>query len=172
LLVWQILGGKYREHVRIYADCHAGDALESITPLLVPRGFGVLKFDLDVPTPYETEEYNRDLSHLEIEHMASLVAATREAVGMGVGLAIDYHWNYGVQAAIDLARGEDWSGQWAIFFRILLTDDAAWHRLRDVATKVVWELARQLDFPGIGVFPYHNVRSVSAQSMLQEPAWA
>ena len=35
--IWQILGGKYRDSVRIYADCHAGDALESITPLLVPR---------------------------------------------------------------------------------------------------------------------------------------
>ena len=68
--------------------------------------------------------------------------------------------------------GEDWSGQWAIFFRILLTDDAARHRLRDVATKVVWGLARQLDFPGMGVYPYHNFRSVSEQSMLQEPAWA
>jgi len=71
---------------------------------MAARGFGILKFDVDVPTPYETDEYNRDLSHLEIEHMASLVAATREAVGMGVGLAIDCHWNYGVQAAIDLAR--------------------------------------------------------------------
>ena len=68
--------------------------------------------------------------------------------------------------------GEDWSGQWAIFFRILLTGDAARNRLRDVAPKVVWELARQLDFPGMGVFPYHNFRSVSEQSMLQEPAWA
>ena len=68
--------------------------------------------------------------------------------------------------------GEDWSGQWAIFFRILLTDDAARHRLRHVATRVVWELARQIDFPGMGVFPYHNFRSVSEQSMLQEPAWA
>jgi hypothetical protein len=68
--------------------------------------------------------------------------------------------------------GEDWSGQWAIFFRILLTDDAARLRLRDVATRVVWELARQLDFPAMGVFPYHNFRSVSEQSMLQEPAWA
>src|SRR2546425_4710523 len=37
LPIWQILGGKYRDYVRIYADCHAGDALESISPLLVPR---------------------------------------------------------------------------------------------------------------------------------------
>ena len=57
--------------------------------------------------------------------------------------------------------GEDWSGQWAIFFRIVLTDDAARHRLRDVANRVVWGLAQQLDFPGMGVFPYHNFRSVS-----------
>ena len=68
--------------------------------------------------------------------------------------------------------GKDWSGQWAIFFRVVLTDEAAKHRLRDVATKVVWGLARQLDFPGMGVFPYHNFRSESEQATLQEPAWA
>lgn len=149
--IWQILGGKYRDEVTVYADCHAGDALESITPLLVPRdpewmrreggearrskvslkhhgwdasgqdhlspaaygvrarqmverGFRMLKFDVDVPTPYETDEYNRDLSHPEIEHMAMLVAATRQAVGREIGLAIDCHWNYNVQAAIEMAR--------------------------------------------------------------------
>jgi hypothetical protein len=68
--------------------------------------------------------------------------------------------------------GEDWSGQWAIFFRVVLTDDAAKRRLRNVAAKVVWGLARQLDFPSMGVFPYHNFRSVSEQAALQEPAWA
>ncbi len=68
--------------------------------------------------------------------------------------------------------GEDWSGQWAIFFRIVLTDEAAKRRLRDVATKVVWGLASRLDFPGMGVFPYHNFRSVSEQATLQEEAWA
>lgn len=149
--IWQLLGGKYRDHVRVYADCHAGDALESITPMLFPRtphwmrtdatsdrqsvvsvkhhgwdasggdhlspeayarraremvdrGFRILKFDVDVPTPYETDEYNRDLSHPEIEHMAALVGAVRDAVGKEIGLAIDCHWNYGVQAAIELAR--------------------------------------------------------------------
>ena len=68
--------------------------------------------------------------------------------------------------------GEDWSGQWSIFFRVVLTDDAAKRRLRDVATKVVWGLARRLDFPSMGVLPYHNFRSVSEQEALQEPAWA
>ncbi len=71
---------------------------------MASRGFRILKFDVDVPTPYETDEYNRDLSAAEIEHMASLVAATRNAVGTEIGLAVDCHWNYSVQAAIDLAR--------------------------------------------------------------------
>ena|SRR5579862_5471331 len=68
--------------------------------------------------------------------------------------------------------GEDWSDQWAIFFRIVLADDAARHRLRDVTARVVEGLAEQLDFPGLGVFPYHNFRSLSEQEMLREPAWA
>lgn len=68
--------------------------------------------------------------------------------------------------------GEDWSGQWAIFFRIVLTDEAARRRLRDIATRVVRGLANRLDFPGMGVFPYHNFRSVSEQAKLQEEAWA
>lgn len=68
--------------------------------------------------------------------------------------------------------GEDWAGQWAIFFRIVLSDDAARRRLREVAEKVEWGLAKQLDYPGMGVFPYHNYRSASEQALLREPAWA
>jgi hypothetical protein len=68
--------------------------------------------------------------------------------------------------------GEDWSGQWAIFFRIVLSDDAAQGRLRDIAAKVLRGLENRLDFPSMGVFAYHNFRSVSEQAMLQEEAWA
>lgn len=68
--------------------------------------------------------------------------------------------------------GEDWSGQWSIFFRFILTDEAAKNRLPDVRSKVVWGLARELDFPVLGVYPYHEFRSESEQARLQEPAWA
>ncbi len=67
---------------------------------------------------------------------------------------------------------EDWSAQWAIFFRAVLSDDAARRRLRAVADRVVLELARELDFSALGVFPYHNFRSESEQAVLQEAAWA
>ena len=148
--VWRLLGGKYRDEVRVYADCHAGEALESINCVLAPRtpcwdpdadpgqfgavsvkhhgwdaskpehltaeayakqavemasrGFRMLKFDVDVPMPYETDEYNRDLSAQEVEFAASLARSARQAVGAEIALAIDCHWNYGVQAAIDLGR--------------------------------------------------------------------
>ena len=68
--------------------------------------------------------------------------------------------------------GEDWSGQWAIFFRVILSDEASEKRLRDVATQVVWRLADSLDFPALEVFPYHNFRSVSEQAVFREEAWA
>jgi gluconate/galactonate dehydratase len=35
--LWRLLGGKFRDRVRIYADCHAGEALESYSSVLVAR---------------------------------------------------------------------------------------------------------------------------------------
>lgn len=91
-----------------------------------------------------------------------------------------------IQAAIDATEkslapdivriryeiGKDWSDEWAIFFRIVLTDDAAKNRLLDAMNKVSASLRRQLDYPGLGVYVYHNFRSVSEQAVLREPAWA
>ena len=73
---------------------------------------------------------------------------------------------------IRYSMSEDWSGQWAIFFRIVLSDDAAKNRLREAADNVVWRLAEHLDFTALGVFPYHNFRSESEQAAMQEEAWA
>ena len=35
--IWKLLGGSFRREVRIYADCHAGDALDSMTSVLQSR---------------------------------------------------------------------------------------------------------------------------------------
>ena len=35
--IYQLLGGKFRDRIRIYADCHAGDALESYDAITRPR---------------------------------------------------------------------------------------------------------------------------------------
>jgi hypothetical protein len=68
--------------------------------------------------------------------------------------------------------GQDWSGDSAIFFRVLLSDDASKNRLRDAASQVECRLAERLDFTSMGVFPYYNFRSESEQAAMREPAWA
>ena len=35
--VYQLLGGRYRDRVRVYADCHAGEALEALDSVMVAR---------------------------------------------------------------------------------------------------------------------------------------
>lgn len=35
--IWRLLGGKFRDQVRIYADCHGGEALESLDEVLRSR---------------------------------------------------------------------------------------------------------------------------------------
>lgn len=35
--IWQLLGGRFRDEVRLYADCHAGIGLESVGPAMSPR---------------------------------------------------------------------------------------------------------------------------------------
>src|SRR5277367_4891106 len=36
--IYRLLGGKFRDKVRIYADCHGGEALESLDEILRSRG--------------------------------------------------------------------------------------------------------------------------------------
>jgi gluconate/galactonate dehydratase len=35
--IWKLMGGRYRDRVRVYADCHAGDALDSMNSVLQSR---------------------------------------------------------------------------------------------------------------------------------------
>ena len=68
---------------------------------------------------------------------------------------------------------QDWSGDWGIFFRVVLSDEASSKtRLREVATKIDQLLAERLDFSSMGLFAYYNFRSASEQAVLHEEAWA
>ncbi len=68
---------------------------------------------------------------------------------------------------------QDWSGDWGIFFRVTLSDDASSpRRLHDVASDVVERMSERLDFPSLGVFDYYNFRSHAEQKELREEAWA
>jgi hypothetical protein len=67
--------------------------------------------------------------------------------------------------------GQDWSGQWALYFRILFTDEAVKRKnLQELAPKVVRQISDRLDWTS-GLFPYFHFRSESEQRQRNEPAW-
>lgn len=68
-------------------------------------------------------------------------------------------------------RRPDWSGDDAVYFRILISDDAASTRLRETMKKTVKLLESYLDLEALGFFVYYNLRSESEQAVLREKSW-
>jgi hypothetical protein len=65
------------------------------------------------------------------------------------------------------------TGDPSIFFRVLLSDDAAKpNRLGEVAQKITAKLTGEVQAENFGFHTYFNFRSKSEQDMLKEPAWA
>ncbi len=108
--IYQLLGGKYRERIRLYADVGHG---EGNTPKGwakraregVSDGYQAIKFDIDnSANELRQDAVNRELSTAELDKMTSLVAAAREAVGDEIDISIDCHSLYSVHSAIKLAE--------------------------------------------------------------------
>jgi D-xylonate dehydratase len=110
LPAYQLLGGKYRDEVRVYCDCHAGDEAEpgsnaeEAARVVDELGYDAIKFDLDVPSGHGKDRANRHLRGPEIEHKAAIVEAVTERVGDDADVAFDCHWSYSTGSAKRLAR--------------------------------------------------------------------
>ena len=106
---YQLLGGKYRDRVRAYCDCHTEeeadpDACAAEAERVVDElGFDALKFDLDVPSGHEKDRANRHLRPGEIRHKAEIVEKVTEAVGDRADAAFDCHWSFDAGSAKRLA---------------------------------------------------------------------
>lgn len=106
---YQLLGGKYRDEVRVYCDCHAGNEAEpesnaaEAARVVDELGYDAIKFDLDVPSGHEKDRANRHLSAREIAHKADIVAAVTDRVGNRADVAFDCHWSYTADGAKRLA---------------------------------------------------------------------
>jgi len=79
--IWQLLGGRFRDRVRIYNDCHAGEdetpaAYAAKAKEVEARGFTAIKFDID-PLPSQRDTYNRAISNDDIAHYVEIVSAVR-----------------------------------------------------------------------------------------------
>ncbi|PSP85657.1 enolase [Halobacteriales archaeon QS_1_68_17] len=126
---YQLLGGKYRDRVRVYCDCHAGESTDPRSPTEPPEGeeqldhpesavaaareaervieelgYDALKFDLDVPSGHQKDRANRHLRDPEIDHKAAIVEAVTEAVGDRADVAFDCHWTFSAGSAKRLAE--------------------------------------------------------------------
>ena len=103
--IWQLLGGKFRDRIRLYNDCHAGEeetpeAYAQKALEVEARGFDAIKFDID-PLPSRRDRYNRCISNKDIAYYVAVVTAIREAIDPNTDLAIDAHWAY---APVDILK--------------------------------------------------------------------
>lgn len=106
--IWQLLGGRFRDRVRLYNDCHAGDdespeAYARKAREVEARGFDAIKFDID-PLPSRRDAYNRGIRNADIAHYVDVITAAREALDPDTDLAVDAHWRYAPVDVLKVAR--------------------------------------------------------------------
>ena len=99
--VYQLLGGKVRDRVRMYCDSGAdeiepnSDRSNAKVELIKKLGFTAAKIDIDRATdPMRFDRVNWTASNGEIEHMVEAVRYTREAFPKRMDLAVDMHGRY------------------------------------------------------------------------------
>ncbi|WP_251341513.1 mandelate racemase/muconate lactonizing enzyme family protein [Haloplanus halophilus] len=116
---YQLVGGKYRDEVRVYCDCHAGDESEPASNaaeaerVVSDLGYDAIKFDLDVPSGHEKDRANRHLRGPEIDHKVDIVREVCETVGDRADVAFDCHWSFTASSAKRLASAiEEYDVWW------------------------------------------------------------
>jgi galactonate dehydratase len=116
--VVELLGGRFRDQIRVYADCQVEpgmdfDEIKKVVEGVVEKGFTALKIDLDIGA-YTTgrqfdrallrDKFNYTASEREHELMLEMVDMVTEAAGPDMAVAADVHTRLDVPSAIRLAR--------------------------------------------------------------------
>ena len=115
---YQLLGGKYRDEVRVYCDCHAGDEADPASNadeaerVVDELGYDALKFDLDVESGAEKDRANRHLRGPEVEHKTEIVREVTDRVGDRADVAFDCHWSFASGSAHRLAEAVEEYDVW------------------------------------------------------------
>lgn len=101
LPVYQLLGGKVRDRVRIYCDSGEREMIpgdeqsKARIHEIIERGFTAAKIDIDdARDPARFDKVNWTASNGEIDHMLARIAFTRDLYPKEIDLAVDMHGRY------------------------------------------------------------------------------
>jgi galactonate dehydratase len=99
LPIYQLLGGKFRDQVRIYCDSDMEDPIgpeaDRKLPWIKAQGFTAMKIDLDdARDPARLDSVNWTASNGEIDRMVKWVSHVRESIPASMDLACDMHGRY------------------------------------------------------------------------------
>lgn len=106
-----LLGGRYRDRVRVYldrsgvADPRSPQAWRTLGERAVADGFDWLKLDLEQIAPdFQRDAWSRQLDSAQLATVVELVMTLRDAVGPGVDIAIDGHFAFDVESSVRAAE--------------------------------------------------------------------
>ena len=99
LPVYQLLGGKVRDRVRIYCDSDMRDPLADAAAKKIAfvkeNEFTAMKIDIDqAADPNRFDAVNWTANNAEIDRMIKWVQRTRDSIGMKIDLGVDMHGRY------------------------------------------------------------------------------
>jgi galactonate dehydratase len=109
LPIYQLLGGKFRDKVRIYCDSDMENPLgpesDKKLPWIKDQGFTAMKIDLDdAADPRRFDRVNWTGNNAEIDRMVSWVKHVRESIPREMELACDMHGRYDAATAKQVAK--------------------------------------------------------------------
>lgn len=116
--IYELLGGKFRDKIRVYADCQVEpgmnfDEIRQVVDVVLERGFTALKIDVDIHAyghkgteieGFTKDKFNMTAFQWEHERMVELVDMVTRAAGRDVAVAADVHTRLDVPSAVRLAR--------------------------------------------------------------------
>jgi len=107
--IYELLGGKFRDKIRVYADCQVNpgmdfDEVKRVVDSVLERGFTAFKIDVDGGEYKDKDYFNHTASQFEHERMVKLVEMACAAAGPEVAVAVDVHTRLDVPSAIRLAK--------------------------------------------------------------------
>lgn len=110
--VYQLLGGKFRDKIRVYCDTAlytstnpTADDYAAAAKGAVGRGYNAVKFDVDDGRdPNKYDRFNWTANPMEIDRMYSAIAAVRQEVGPNIDICVDMHGRYDAVTGLKMAK--------------------------------------------------------------------